>query len=475
MATYETAGRLLSLANIDQKLLDFYFPDKLIRGTESIDLAKKRKEMITTIAWWATASHPQLLSSQNQADLLKIVDRRLRVAERMLYHVAENLHGSNLPDGANRIFEYPDEGASPSLSADAATAWDGPSGTENYRFTRKLGTTASNALTELFKPHATVPERNRLFCDQVIQSLHLESFMVSERNSRNGDDTWFNTLADGKLTAWLRVDSPWDTKGTFLVSPGETSFFEHKSIGIADLQVGDHLIVYNHPLFSALLPDSAWGLENSIVVQVYPEPKVQGHGIMPKTLAGLKNHLLDKTNTQLQVARDKVEVHALVTNPTENQANLYPTIDINTKCKAVRRVPPSQSAWASTPDDCRMADWWLRWAPLDGRVAEKELYTQPAGDAYWDGRRAHARKHQGIEIVIRDTFPNADRNGFFFPLWEAQTEGTGQNEKPVTDAQGKKKLLYPSIVDEPMASLANFYYPSDFHRGTTTVIRPKVN
>jgi hypothetical protein len=477
MGEYETDGKLLPLTSLDPKLLKRYFPDKLLAGSEAAEPRKKRKDVVTTIAWWATASHPQLLSSQNQAELLKLVDRRLRVTERMLYYVAENLHGNtNLPDGSNRIFEYPDEGADPSLSAEAAAVWNGPLGTQSYLFTRKPGVTASQALTELFKPHATRPGRNRLFCDQVIQSLHLEGFMVSERNSRNGDDSWFNNLVDGKPSAaWLRIDSPWGENVDFLASAGETNYFEHKSVGIADLQLGDHLIVYNHPLFSVLLKDSEWRLENSIVVQLYPQPLVQGHGMLPMTLAHMKERLLEKCNDELSKVRARVEEDPLVRNPTENPNNPNPTIQINSRCKAVRL---SQSDYAFPPvatEDCRKADWWLRWTPVEGRVGETEMFDpNTTGDSYWDGRRTHAAKHQKVEIIVENPAGNPDLHGFFFPLWEPQTEGSGPSAPPVRK-QGKKSLIFPSAVDEPMASLANWYYPSDFHRGTTTVIRPKVN
>jgi hypothetical protein len=203
---------------------------------------------------------------------------------------------------------------------------------------------------------------------------------------------------------------------------------------------------------------------------------VQGHGTQPLTLAGMKDHLLEQLNKELLQIQMKVETHTKVTNPTESSADPFPEIDLSVTgqpprlFKVVRRVPPSQSEWVA---DSRKADWWIRWVPLTGREAEWELYTNTAGS--WDARRAHARANQGVDIVVQDTAAHPNRSGFFFPLWKPLTQGTGTTGTPFTNAQGKLTTPLPTSVDEPMASLANWYFPSDFHRGRTTVIRPKVS
>jgi hypothetical protein len=108
MGTYQSANKLVSLApaKMDLDLLANYLPDKLIAGTDESDLKAKRTEMIASIVWWATAADPQLLQSQDA--LLKLVDRRLRAAERMLYYVAINPRSPWPPvDLGNRMFDYP--------------------------------------------------------------------------------------------------------------------------------------------------------------------------------------------------------------------------------------------------------------------------------------------------------------------------------------------------------------------------------
>ena len=45
----------------------------------------------------------------------------------------------------------------------------------------------------------------------------------------------------------------------------------------ADLQVGDHLIVYNHQAYAATTA-GVWRLENAVIVQTFPELLMQGHG-----------------------------------------------------------------------------------------------------------------------------------------------------------------------------------------------------
>jgi hypothetical protein len=486
MANLETANKLVSLeeADLDQELLAPYLADQLIPGTKPDKLKAKRKEVVKTITWWATASDPQLLDPLRGGDLLKLVDRRLRVAERMLYYVGENPRSPwPFVDGGNRMFDYPRPNPQAALNqpnrvgAAAASLWNGPGGDRGYSFVLAQGASPSQAVSALFTPKIDRSKRNLFFCDQVLMSLHIEAFMLAERNARQGDDAWFNTLVGGKFPGWLRVDDPWRTNITFLGSEDETSFFEHKSIGIADLQVGDQLIVYNHPLFSTFLPDSEWQLENSLVVQVDPKLLIQGHGTPPLTVTGMIDRLLEQCNDEIKTARAKVEADPLVKNPTEDPANLYPTIVLGTgpnapRCSAVRRVPPSQSAYAA---DKRMADWWLWWTPLRNREGEYDLYTKPTTDTAVQNRRNIVKEKQKIEIIREDPALAPNRSGFFFPLWEPNLQKSGQTTTPVKNAQGKVSGIHEVRVTVDMASLDTFYFPTPFHRGVTTAIRPKVN
>jgi hypothetical protein len=474
MASYETAGKLVSLAksDMDEDLLANYLPDKLIPGTEPGHLQAKRKATIASIVWWATASDTQLLDGQKGADLLKLVDRRLRAAERMFYYVAENPRSPWPPvDGGKRMFDYPASATpNPSIGAEAANFWDGPGGGNNYRFVLHPGVTPSTAIQKLFTPKPDRRQRNLFYCDQVIQSLHLEGFMEAEKNSR-GDHTWFNSLVSGKPADWLRIDDPWRKKITYLVSEDETSHFEHKSIRIADLQVGDHLIVYNHPLFSAFIPTNEWQLENSMVVQVHPKLLLQGHGTPPLTLDNMIKRLLDQCNRELESAQKTVAADTQVKNPTESPGNLYPTINLSSRCDAIRRVPPSQSAYASTPDDNRKADWWLRWTPIAGREAEWDLYTKTTAE--WNTRRDVVKANQKVEVLTQNTALPLAQYGFFFPLWEPEVTGTGQNRTPIKK-QGKISKIHPVVITKDMVSLESLYFPSPFRRGMTVAIRPKV-
>ena len=485
MANLETANKLVPIeeGDLDQELLVPYLADKVIPGTKPANLKTKRKQLIAQITWWAMASDTQLLDTQRTGDLLKMVDRRLRAAERMLYYVGENPHPfSQMVDGGNRMFDYPQRFAIPAMDQPnrvglaATNLWAGPGGDRGYSFVLAPGASPSAAVSALFTPKTDRRQRNLFFCDQVLMSLHVEAFMLAERHTR-GDDTWFDAQVSGKPPGWLRIDDPWRKNITFLGSEEETHFLEHKSIGIADLQIGDQLIVYNHPLFSTFLPDSEWQLENSLVVQVDPKLLVQGHGTQPKTLPGMIEHLIKQCNDRVDSARDTVEADALVTNPTEDPADLYPTIALGTppggpRCAAVRRVPPSQSAYAAGK---RMADWWLWWRPLGNREGEYDLYTKPTTDTAVQNRRDIVKQKQKIEVVREDPALAPNRSGFYFPLWEPNMQTSGQTTTPVKNAQGKISGIHPVMVTVDMVSLESFYFPTPFHRGVTTAIRPKVN
>jgi hypothetical protein len=476
MANYEAAGKLVSLENIEEAFLTWYFKNKFLSGTKADQLKAGRKSMITTIAWWATASDERLQDSQKIDDLVEVVDHRLRVAERMLYYVAENSDvwvpaGPTYVDGKQRVFEYPG-GANISLSTEAKNFWEGPGAPGNYTFRLKQNVTSpAAAVRKIFDPRNTDrKKRNLLFCDQVIQSLHIEGFMEAKRN-RTGSDAEFDQLVNAKPQGWLRIGSPWNKNISFLVGRLEPNHFEHVVIGIPDLQIGDHLVVYNHPVFDALLPESEWRLENSIVVRLHPVPRVQGHGLMPMTLPELKLHLIKECNEQLTNARERVENDPKVETPTDDPNDPYPTITLpGAQCIAIRRVRPAQSEFL--PKDNK-ADWWLRWVPSQDREGERDLYTQVTPPPDWNAKRAFVKKHQKVEFVVQGSNPGEPRlEGAFFPLWEPVMKG----DPPVPDrnAQGKFKRAQDVTIGEPMASLASWYFPDPFSRGTTTVIRPKL-
>ena len=140
-----------------------------------------------------------------------------------------------------------------------------------------------------------------MYCDHTIHALHIEALIFSEMKRRAATDTaWFDTLATTKGQGWLRLSYPMAASGSipnslgkYLVGSGEPTFFEHVRVRPQDLQVGDHLIVYNHPAYEFTTLHGAWRLENAIVVQTTPDLRVQGHGSPIITPDEAKTVMLD--------------------------------------------------------------------------------------------------------------------------------------------------------------------------------------
>ena len=132
---------------------------------------------------------------------------------------------------------------------------------------------ATDVLDAMFK--AADPDwrnRNWLFCDHVISALHLEAllFALRRRDPSNADQN-FNALM-GAPTGPISIGGFLDRVGASnaygrLLSMPNDPHFENIAINEADLQVGDHVVVYNSKVYGALSV-SEWILENALVIDV---------------------------------------------------------------------------------------------------------------------------------------------------------------------------------------------------------------
>ena len=226
----------------------------------------------------------------------------------------------------------------------------------------------------------------------------------------------------------------------YLANPNEKSFFEHIEIRESELQVGDHVRVWNHPAYEKMTVEGAWRLENAIVVQTIPKLILQGHGLPPLGLEDMKVRMIDLFNHALVPLQNKVKRLANSIKddqPTDGDGML------------TRRFTATQSPFAP---EARYADWWLRWVPTE----QNELAVALDGDL-----RLKAQKVQKIDYV-----PDKVKNVIvgLFPLWVASN--------PVPD-HGKirhvDRLMINKEAIEPWAKVMD---PSK--KDLVKVIRPKV-
>ena len=130
--------------------------------------------------------------------------------------------------------------------------------------------------------------------------------------------------------SWRRVSPFTGDKIEFLGNP-HAPHFEHITIHLSELVVGDHLIVHNHPAYSYTNLDGVFTLENALVVQtigIKPGGYEQnlllhGHGIHPKTMGELKKEMHDTFTRELKKFRKMVETHI------KNAGNSEPVPEIN--------------------------------------------------------------------------------------------------------------------------------------------------
>jgi hypothetical protein len=287
----------------------------------------KRWERAMKIVWRAAALENEIWNPSFSPDALKeLLDRRLRITERMVYQISSDISGtlrprSDLPHGAwsdgirVRMFEYPfvsssfagsigpanigpggiwkrdadgsllyyNEGNGRRIRDDAKTEFTSrpPSETtsdpatvfvETYPYDLVPGVNPAGAIDHLFTPSDNWWDRSWIYCDQVLAAIHLESLRFGKLRRTNSDNE-FNAAVNNHPKGWAELrpllpGTPGDPQlmSDDAVKPlGEPRLFANGPV--PQVQVGDHAIFWNSIMYG-LLSDGAWSLENAIVVDV---------------------------------------------------------------------------------------------------------------------------------------------------------------------------------------------------------------
>ena len=143
-------------------------------------------------------------------------------------------------------------------------------------FVAGAGMNAVTAVQKLFEPSSDFLARNLMMCDHTIHALHLEA-LVFAMTKRGRGSAWLDAEVAANGARWLRIQSRSASRGGTWPDPASRCSSSTSACAQADLQVGDHLIVYNHPAYAATTA-GVWRLENAVVVQTFPELLMQGHG-----------------------------------------------------------------------------------------------------------------------------------------------------------------------------------------------------
>jgi hypothetical protein len=519
----------------------------------------QRRRLVRSIAFQAAAQDITLADPAGFDRMHRICDRRLRFAERMVYDVGragprawrlaqiESHRGGPWPDGYERLFEYPRIPASlfartcrPDSSFRCSPPmqdWGHPPGDidlyaavranpsvraswrrEGYEldFVAGAGVNAVTAIQKLFEPSSDFLARNLMMCDHTIHALHLEA-LVFAVTKRGRGSAWLDAEVAANGARWLRVHVPFGKPERYLAGPGESLFFEHVSVRQADLQVGDHLIVYNHPAYAATTA-GVWRLENAVVVQTFPELLMQGHGSAvlnqgamwkamityfrdelaehraavdglarierfgPNTLVVNQAQFLGP-GMRMDIVQDDAGEHVLaadrriesvsgrtirysgasVSAPARHRLrrargthfdDLKESIDGNT-FRLARRVPPAMSQYEGIH---QRADWFLIW------VASEEEEAIRKNTA----RAAFVKAHHLVEYTREQLFGKATTVGWF-PLWLPAMKGKSPLRR-------NGLVVSTDPVEVQLRNVAGwtwFFDPDPARRDLVPVIRPR--
>jgi hypothetical protein len=349
------------------------------RAAKYLDLRRQRVPAIVWRACAIHQQLWRASPALDTAALSQVLDHRLRVVERMNFQIASagalvgsdrrerlrfetggNPQGPWRDDFRIRMFEYPRVPASLAsvIGAASIAEWDEPllprhlwqwetarrrrlhyvgGGTTIIRFapTTAADWTASaphlylqwltgvppgTALDRLFVPREDWWQRNWLFCDQVVASLLVEGLLLALRRRPPGGEGLFNALAPRQSPSYIALSGMLNPDATddrnLLISDGaDDPYFDKTLVLEDDIQVGDHLIVWNSFLYASI-SRGEWQLENSIVIDADVDPltgeasrqrlRLQGHGIAAKRYSDYLDEIAGQVRSVLREMRSVV-------------------------------------------------------------------------------------------------------------------------------------------------------------------------
>lgn len=417
----------------------------------------RRLRRVHNIIWRAAGIEAALWSgtSLNLVAFEQMLDRRLRIVERMNLQVSEahalagggtawTRSGARGPweDGFRvRLFEYPRvsldfkpyvEQAHPAewqsarhryeylpsavrLPSPADTYWTLESRSQTalgYPTVLKFGLGAGEVFDQMFAHRDSNGQDTRLdfwrrnwaFCDHVVSALHVEALIFGLRR-RDGDARKLDVVVATR-PGYVQLDALFGSdasKTTVLTEQGDGRLFDNSQMKLRDLQTGDHVVFWNSPLYE-ILAGGDWRLENSIVMEVDSDAesggtrlnttRFQGHGI--RELAYGK--YMQEIGNLMDLDSVLAKAQALSTDASK--------ISFTVKGTPVVRWSPLGETYPNP------GAWWIRMPQIMAfRVYPKAL--TPAADTVGPG-------YVAPPILAPGEQPEAFA---YFPLFEPALEG----------------------------------------------------
>lgn len=248
------------------------------------------------------ATDPGFVETTNEDFLDFVAARRYRAVQRMIRFV-------NSPR-----FRYPPDDPSecPSkpefhVNAAAAPFWE-PAVPKKLIPLKLKPQPASGtvkpleAITNLWQLQGDPCEENVLECAAAVTCVLMDSLLEAEDPAallKAVTDRGPNHLLIGHPLLDRNKHLLWDETATRL--------FSKEGAPATDLQVGDHVYVWNHPIYASLDPAGVWRGEHSLVVELKDRNlkngiRFSGHGFELDTIAKINDAFLKTVNTLLHRA-----------------------------------------------------------------------------------------------------------------------------------------------------------------------------
>ena len=352
-----------------------------------------------------------------------------------------------------------------------------------------------------------------LFCDHVIALINLEALLFGRRRRPNANaEGEFATLVGRRSTVTVRtsavstgttntVSTPFvcldgqvpeaiprddqvimSAQGTDPVTLGPLDAnFDNSLIPVEDLQVGDHVIVVNAPIYRAFTQDGEWGVENAFVMDIdstvndvnnrggvrRDEIQLQGHGTTQRSHKKYRELMKDVLVQPYAEMLTRLKAK-LVGNPALDFESIQ-----NTGIVLFRWLPfsdsPTNIVFNAGEAPVSSGPWWFAYrftkdfSQADDAV---QAFSKVVGGTL-------SRGTQPLPAI--PNLPLSFDDSVLIPLFEPSLRGKAGSKIPWrtylnNHPSGTNLVLRPVVVDSNMI-------PGLFLRGTKVnigVVRPRI-
>lgn len=305
--------------------------------------------------------------------LNSLIERRLRILEKMRFSVNKK----------KNIFRYPSTGENDAVNPSASIYWTKQDADVFFLSTMSDNPGASdygidnpeNALYTIFNPPTKKHlDRNRLSCNQVATIVLMDSLLAIE------DADLFPTLSQVNK-GYLRIGNPYGVitseRPVFFTIDEDDSraLFENSDVDFNDLQLSDHVYIYNHPVYNNLAPNGIWQGEHSFISKkIYKKDEIvykyYGHGFSSGlNLAQIRRYMMKKLRKHFKKAQNKIGEFFISNEEEDGSPKASFSNGIKDRLsyggKDLNNITRDTIRESELPFGCEFACWFIEYTTID--------------------------------------------------------------------------------------------------------------